>query len=240
MKTLIISDLHLSHRFDLARAEYLIELLSAADRVVLNGDFWDNHATTFEQFINSPWKILFPILKSRKTIYIFGNHDRPQDADSRVELFSDLQANHWQLRDGELKLHIEHGHHILAKHRDSPSWVVTLFRVSLYDLWFRQPLERFLVTHQTEFMHRWHMGANQAELIESAAGIADDLLITGHTHLPISDPERKFVNLGYINFGLSYYVLVENGKAYFIKESYLPERRLISKVNLLHSKKVVK
>lgn len=239
MKTLIISDLHLSHRFDVPRAEYLIELLSEADRVILNGDFWDNHATTFDRFVNSPWKLLFPMLKSRKTIYLFGNHDRPEDSDERVKLFSAVQANHWQLRDGELRLHIEHGHHILAKHRDSPKWVATLFRMSGYDTWFRTPLERYLVTSDSMFLHQWHMGKNQAELIDKSALFPEDVLVTGHTHLPMADPEHTFVNLGYINYGHSYYVLIENGQGYFIKEKYLPKRQLLSKVNVLSSKKSI-
>ncbi len=239
MRTLIISDLHLSNRFDAPRAEYLISLLSTADRVILNGDFWDNHATTFDRFVRSPWKMLFPLLKSRNTIYIYGNHDRPQDSDHRVDLFSTVQANHWQLRDGKLRLHIEHGHHLLAKHHDSPNWVVSLFRVSLYDLWFRQPLERFLVKRGSEHLHRWHMGKNQLELQTTAAALADEILVTGHTHLPTFDPTQQYVNLGYINHGLSYYVSVENEQAYFIKESYLPERVLHSKKNLLASKKLV-
>lgn len=239
MKTVIISDLHLSHRFDAGRAAYLVELLSEADQVILNGDFWDNHSTTFDQFLASDWKLLFPILKRRHTIYIYGNHDREQDSDERVSLFSDIQTNHWQLRDGSLRLHIEHGHHILAKHHDSPNWMVTLFRVSLYDVWFRQPLERFLVSRDQKFLHQWHMGDNQAELLTKAQSIPDDLLITGHTHLPSSQPDKKFVNLGYINHGLSYYVIVENGQASYVKESYLPSRRVISKENLLRSKKVL-
>lgn len=238
MKTLIISDLHLSHRFDFARAEYLIDLLGSADRVILNGDFWDNHATTFDRFVHSPWKMLFPILKSRHTIYLYGNHDRPQDSDERVALFSDIQANHWQLHDGKLHLHIEHGHQLLAKHHDSPDWIVTLFRVSLYDVWFRTPLERLLVTKNSMFLHRWHMGESQAELITKSAAFTDELLVTGHTHLPIFDAQHEFVNMGYINHGLSYYVWVENGQGFFIKEQYLPKRTLLAKENLLSSMKV--
>lgn len=240
MKTLIISDLHLSHRFDPDRAEYLIDLVSSVDQVIINGDFWDNHATSFDAFIHSPWKMLFPLLKSKHAIYLYGNHDRPQDADRRVELFSEKQANHWQLRDGNLRLHIEHGHHILAKHHDSPNWIVTLFRVTLYDVWFRQPLERFLVTRNQNFLHTWHMGKNQAEMIAHARQHSDDLVITGHTHLPISDPEDKYVNLGYINHGVSYYVLVEDGQAFFINETYLPTRKRIATIDLLSSKKVLK
>lgn len=235
MKTLIISDLHLSDRFDLQRAEYLVELLISADQVILNGDFWDNHACTFDKFIHSPWKVLFPILKSRDTVYIYGNHDRQQDSDERVALFSKVQANHWQLRNGSLRLHIEHGHHILAKHHDSPNWLVTLYRVSLYDVWFRQPLEHFLVSSGSELFHRWHMGSSQAELIKKAASIQEDYLVTGHTHLPKLDSEQKFINLGYINHGLSYYVEVADGNAYFIKESYFPKRKLLSKQNVLKS-----
>jgi predicted phosphodiesterase len=81
------------------------------------------------------------------------------------------------------------------------------------------------------------MGSSQSELIAKAETFDDDLVITGHTHLPISDPAHKFVNIGYINHGLSYYVLVENGKASFIKEQYLPERQLLAKENLLNQSK---
>ena len=39
MKILVISDLHLTTRFDQKKCEFLEKLISRADKVIINGDF---------------------------------------------------------------------------------------------------------------------------------------------------------------------------------------------------------
>ena len=73
MKTIIFSDTHIGKRCDRRRFEYLKKIISDADRVIINGDFRD-HVVKSDKFMNSKWKELFPLLKSKKTIFIYGNH----------------------------------------------------------------------------------------------------------------------------------------------------------------------
>jgi predicted phosphodiesterase len=234
MKTIVVSDLHLSHRFDRVRCEYLESLFAEADQVIINGDFWDNHATTFDHFVRSKWQRLFPLLLAKRSIYIFGNHDRRRDSDERVTLFSVKQTDQHELRSGKLRLHIEHGHLLLDDHQDAPDWVVSLFRTAKYDYWFRTPVENVLVNQNNDLLHRWHMGDNQQEMMVKAAQRTDvHLVVTGHTHLPHFSPDQKYANIGYINHGIAYYLIVEDGKAWYVKERYRPIRQIQEKTSLL-------
>ncbi len=42
MRILVISDTHLTHKFDQRKFEYLLSIISQADKVIINGDFWDS------------------------------------------------------------------------------------------------------------------------------------------------------------------------------------------------------
>ena len=65
-KTLVISDLHLTTASDPKKFRFLKKLISSFDRVIINGDLWCVYTDTFDQFINSDWQRLFPLLKSKK------------------------------------------------------------------------------------------------------------------------------------------------------------------------------
>ena len=118
MKTLIISDTHLYHVFDKRKFFLLKKLFSSVDQVILNGDFWDGYRTTFDTFVSSPWKELFPLLKKKGAIYIYGNHDRKNFSDERTSLFSIIQKSNHLLTVDKQTYHIEHGH-LLHKPIDS-------------------------------------------------------------------------------------------------------------------------
>ncbi len=76
MKTIIFSDAHLTNRFDEPTYRFLENMILSADKIIINGDFWDGEVVSFNQFINSKWQKLFPLLLERKAVYIYGNHDR--------------------------------------------------------------------------------------------------------------------------------------------------------------------
>jgi predicted MPP superfamily phosphohydrolase len=88
MQTLIFSDTHLTKGFNRKKYEFLREIIEPVDRVIINGDFWDGYLTSFDKFVNSEWQKLFPLLKEKQTIYLYGNHDKTKWCDSRVNLFS--------------------------------------------------------------------------------------------------------------------------------------------------------
>jgi len=95
MKYIIFSDTHLGKDYEEKRALFLKEVIKDCDKVIIAGDFWEGLQITFDQFINSPWKELFPYLKKKNTVYIYGNHDPKGSCDERVSLFSSKQAQQY-------------------------------------------------------------------------------------------------------------------------------------------------
>ena len=110
MKTLVISDTHLDTTFDEKKYAFLRSIIERADRVILNGDFWEGITISFDDFIKSEWKSLFPLLKQKQTIYLYGNHDRKEYNDERVQLFSAAQGDSHILKEENTTYHIQHGH----------------------------------------------------------------------------------------------------------------------------------
>ncbi len=46
-----------------------------------------------------------------------------------------------------------------------------------------------------------------------AAELPDNqILVAGHTHAPEFSPEKRYINTGFINFGLAYYLNIQNRK----------------------------
>jgi len=97
MTILVFSDTHLTHRFNKKKFLFLSRIIKKADKVIINGDFWDGHISSFHRFINSKWSMLFKLLKQKKTVYIYGNHDRKEYCDSRVSSFSTIQTTHYKI-----------------------------------------------------------------------------------------------------------------------------------------------
>lgn len=213
MKTLIFSDTHLLPFFDQKKANFLIKIINSADRIIINGDFWDGDLWSFDEFIKSPWKQLFPLLKSKKTIYIYGNHDKISKNDARVELFSDEQMLEVRLTYGKRTFIITHG--------------------DQYDLtfhkWFKNPLGKLLV-HSKLFLYTimlgeailmrfWDKRISQKRLrwineeiknqMESRS-FSNTWTVCGHTHSAEIDLENQFVNSGFVRAGLGQYLTIND------------------------------
>ena len=89
MKYLVFSDTHLTPKFDHRKFSVLKEAIDQADRAVICGDFWEGFGNSFDDFVSSKWsETLFPLLKKKKTVYLYGNHDKKEYANDRVSLFS--------------------------------------------------------------------------------------------------------------------------------------------------------
>lgn len=205
MKTLIVSDVHLYHVFDEKKFLFLKELFSSADRIILNGDFWDAYRTTFDAFVSSPWKELFPILRRKNTVYIYGNHDRKPYSDKRVSLFSATQKDNYLLAVGKQVYHIEHGH-LLQKPIDHlyPIPKKTLYYVAN----ILQRLEHILI----------RMGNPHLPILKKENEKMKEKLrmkkfpywyVCGHTHYAEIDNENKFANSGFIQFNKASYLIVD-------------------------------
>lgn len=216
MKTLVVSDLHLTHVFDEKKYLFLENLFSSYDRIILNGDFWDGFSTTFDRFVASKWSRLFPLLINKGTIYLFGNHDIKEYSDERVALFSTIQNEYYLIEEGLEKYHIEHGH-ILEPGVDG---LIRLSRTLLKYINFSTHLvENILV----------RLGSPQNIIMEQANKAIKGKLkkkqfphwyLCGHTHVAEYDGKNKFANSGFVQYGKATYLVIDSSGIELKKERY--------------------
>ncbi len=217
MRILIVSDLHLTSRFEKRRFDYLKELFSSVDRIILNGDFWDGYRTTFDKFISSKWSSLFPLLKVKGAIYLYGNHDQKRYSDNRVSLFSSIQKDNFLLAVGKNIYHIEHGHllspTIDTKHPYLPKKTFTLISI------ITQSLEHMLI--RVKQPHTFFIKGKNAKIKQKLKDKKHPFwYICGHTHFAEVDRENKFANSGSIQFGEASYLIVDNNEIVLKSERY--------------------
>jgi len=227
MKTIIFSDTHLSDRFEQKKFDYLYGVINSADKVIINGDFWDYYRCDFDNFMKSSWKNLFPLLKSKKASYLFGNHDHQEFADQRINLFSVKQGTIESVNLSEnQKLLIRHGEDLCPGFED---------RFFSTDFWKK-------VNKKTSMFERMNkigdigskfVGVDFYNLVQKAmrtqSRIKDyiesnlknnELFIFGHTHSPDFSLDDRYVNIGFINAGFANYLKIEDGKLDLVKEKY--------------------
>jgi predicted phosphodiesterase len=212
MKYLIFSDTHLTPKFDAKKFGALKKAIDQADRVFINGDFWEGFVCTFDEFVASHWsKTLFPLLKKKKTIYMYGNHDKESWANSKVSLFSDKQYKQYNFKSGKYTYHIEHGDLILVL-PDLP-W------------FFRVPLERvenFIFKVLGKFFIRLAYTQFNDHIKKKMVGKykENEFLITGHSHFAEINLEKRYLNSGFNNYGISQVLYIEDGKATAVENRY--------------------
>lgn len=208
MKTLIISDLHLTPQFDLKKFEFLLEIIQSADQVIINGDFWEGLLFSFDDFINSDWKQLFPLLKAKQTIYIYGNHDKKNLSDDRVNMFSVEQKMRHRLYVGELVFVIVHGHQF------NPFFnrIFHPIKLPLFVLKALMIHERRLLTLFKNNYIKLHYRVYNKEIKGKIKNRLrkNEFLICAHTHAAELDTANKFINTGLIDHGLAQYLIVDN------------------------------
>lgn len=215
-KVVIFSDTHLSHRSDPAQLKFIERAIGPADRVIINGDFWDYGETTFGEFVNSSWKQLFPLLKKRKAIYLYGNHDLEKACDQRVELFSVKQGDHCLIETTKQQLLVRHGH-LLAPSRDvamprvfaNPPMLKLGNGINL--LGVNLALKSYLNLFQIR---------NRLMKKLSSSFQNNQLLVCGHSHLAEYNLEKKYINNGVIRWGLGQYLKVEDGQLNLVRSRY--------------------
>src|SRR3989338_10652126 len=204
MRTIIFSDSHLTEKFDLLKFNFLTRIIELADKVVINGDFWDGYVTSFDRFVNSEWKKLFPLLKSKKTIYLYGNHDSSDLSDARVNLFSSFQDTSYFIKSGDFNFKIEHGHNFVQY--SDKKWPLVLVR---------------LITIFYNLNHFIKFRFQKKQLLELYRDLninfkkrftAENFLITGHTHGAEISLAKRFANSGFIQWGYGSYLVLEDGK----------------------------
>ncbi len=218
MKLLVISDTHLTDQFNEKKYQVLHSLISDADQVLLNGDFWEGFETTFDQFITSPWNNLFPLLKQKNTIYIYGNHDKESFSDERRSLFCVQTAEAMTIESGEKRFIFEHGHNYCKMIDEKlgterfPRWAST---VATYIQ------DKMIRNYGPDLMRRLFHTLNK-DIHKNVKGTLkpNDIFVCGHTHVSEYSPHLQFLNTGFINYGLAQYATIQNGVVRFEQQKY--------------------
>lgn len=221
MSIIVISDTHLTEKFNKRKFEKLRFIINQADQVVLNGDFWDGYQTEFDSFYNSQWSKLFPLLKSKKTIYIFGNHDKKNFSDDRIKDFCDIATNEFTIETPKHKLRFEHGHERVWKvdrklGLNRPSKLISIGSERVQSLLLRSfGMKAFCLI----------FGKMNTALKKSVrkSGLHDSntFHFFGHVHIAELDLKNNFINTGVFNHGHAQYAVVDaEGKIKAFREKY--------------------
>jgi predicted phosphodiesterase len=213
MKYLIFSDTHLTPKFDARKFAFLKEAVSQSDQVVINGDFWEGFSNTFDAFVTSEWSTtLFPLLKKKKAVYLYGNHDKEAKCDKRTSLFSDKQAHSYSFKSGDKTFIVRHGNDDVT--------LPDLPKAAFYVL---ETLEDVLVkVFSIVFLKIAYGWMNNKIKVENKAKLKkNEVLIIGHTHLAEVDLKNNFVNAGFNKHGVGQYVFVEDGVVTPVRRKYL-------------------
>ncbi len=227
MKTLIFSDTHLSRVFDPLQFNYLKRIISAADLVIINGDFWDRSQGTFDQFMNSRWQPLFPLLKSRLAIYVFGNHDKRKWTDTRVNEFSVLQCQSIRIQNEVNQLLVMHGQSVSPQFdryilkdplRAICGWIGNRLEATGLDLFGKRSLTIGAVVNKSLRNY-----ARQS-LREN------EILICGHSHLAEYNFDAKFINSGINKDGVGQYIMVDEHNINFVEEFYRAPKAILEHI----------
>lgn len=224
MKILIFSDSHFHKEFEEKKFTFLKRIISQADQVVIAGDFWEARLMTFEEFVHSSWNKLFPLLKNKKTIYVYGNHDKKEFSDSRVSLFSDIQTEQYRFTSGGKTFVVEHGNrHNLKIFRQLHSLGLgNIFKSKFVIKWIHTKLEKFLIrTYGKNFLKKNFKKYNTEIKIQTQKEfINGEIYICGHTHAAEIDLEHNFINTGIIRHGLAQYVVIDGNDITLHEEWY--------------------
>lgn len=224
MKTIIISDLHLTSKFNKRTFSFLKELIESADRVIINGDFWDSYVTSFDKFVNSKWKALFPLLKERNTHYNYGNHDLKKDCDKRVNLFSVTQGDSLNFKVGDKELHIQHGNGLSPDIMEKHPYLNIRFLSNLFYKHTAFPLYNLLLRiSRGKFYHNNPQSRKTVDFLRSWAreNMGDDkILVCSHSHIGSIDWDNHFFSTGCIQNHWAEYLLIIDDEIYLKRHRY--------------------
>lgn len=215
MKTVVLSDTHLSSTFHPKKFEYLKNIIEDADRVVIAGDFWDGFSISFNNFVESKWQKLFPYLLEKNAVYLYGNHDREEWCDERVSLFSVEQGMETVIGVNGREYHIAHGHTIFEPFEIWPEVNSKLIlRVASYINVLRRMF-------WAESLPKEGSAINTPMIQWATSNLSEDqILICGHSHYPQIDIAKKFINSGFIGLGYASHVLIDADSPKIVTQRY--------------------
>ena len=216
MKYLIFSDSLLSDTFDINKFNFLKNIISISDRVIINGDFWEGYDFTIEEFINSKWNKLFKLLIAKKAIYLFGNHDKKEYSNNKVKEFSVRQLQKLTIKSENKTFYLEHGDKIV------PLWDKYFKRMPRIINKILYYLERnaFLLLG-IKGVGILYKKFNEKMIKKVAKKLKkNEFLVCGHSHFMEFDEKNHFINSGIIKHGIGQYITIEDGEIEMHNEKY--------------------
>ncbi len=210
MKTLVISDMHLTSQFEERKFIFLNKLFRSFDKIIINGDFWEGYLSSFDAFYTSGWNALFTILKNTRTIYILGNHDARELADAeKLRPIFETITDQLTFVDNGKKFHIEHGHRLLPFNPEHVDVSDPTFQRNVH---FANFIERNLIT-VLGTNYQYVSRSFNRKIREKAQQLYSDIdmFICGHTHSQELNLKHAFANSGVVKFGIAQYLVIEDG-----------------------------
>jgi predicted phosphodiesterase len=214
----------LSTKFNKKLFSALTELISKSDRVIINGDFWEGLAIKFDDFVKSDWSKLFPLLKQKDAVYVYGNHDHRMYSDDRVMRFCSQAVNEYVLETPSRKYLFRHGHEFLfpkhsekylLKHKQQAGTRLRKLRLAVADVVQQGGFGLFGPKILPSFIN--YMPAMERRSI----GAPEQVLVCGHTHRPYINKKTGFLDIGFFNFGWANYMEIdETGNYKLISRRY--------------------
>jgi len=226
MKIIVFSDVHLSHRFNQRKFDYLEKLIKSADKVIINGDFWDYFRCNFRTFVKSQWKKLFNLLKEKETIYILGNHDKRQWLNKDVFLFSQTHLESYELKVGKFTYVFKHGHQYAPRLSESfPNLPLRKLNQKFHLLTIQSYIENNgyrLIGKRIYALFPKKGLINNAKMKRAVVEKFKDneILVAGHSHYAQYLPKERFINVGCISNHYASHLVIEGGKVELVEDEY--------------------
>lgn len=199
---LVLSDLHLTKRFEKGKEAYLTNLIKKYKNIVLNGDFYEAMLYSKQDLIKAGYGKLFKLLKSKNTYYLPGNHDPVEYSKPVAESFSSNIADFVKLNLGGFKYHIEHGH-LLCRNEKKPNPL--RFKIKYY---LFHPIQKYLPVSTFTVGSLWNRKVLKSRHLHPQIK-DDEILVCGHTHVKVFDLKKKYVDLGRTQFGSGNYAVID-------------------------------
>ncbi|HRN71089.1 MAG TPA: metallophosphoesterase family protein [Candidatus Woesebacteria bacterium] len=218
MNILVFSDTHLNLPFEEKKFNFLKDLINKSDKVIINGDFWEGYFISFKQFLDSPWKNLFHLLKQKQAVYIFGNHDRERFSTEEISAFSTIQTNKYSLKFQDKTYIFEHGNRIVPLENGD---VAVSGKPNIMTQ-IADQIEKYIIKTGGALYQKglYHYNKQIKEKIRLELKY-NEIFVCGHTHCAEVDEKNKFINTGIIKHGLAQYMFITNGAAIPKQERYL-------------------
>ena len=212
MRTIVISDLHLTEKFIPKKFKFLHTLISSCDRLVVNGDLWCGSSTTFEKFLSSRWRELFTLMLSKHTVYIPGNHDHQDFIDDRYKLFATSLSKNLTLKNNNTEFFVSHGHQFTKlTYKKNINVQIAIKLHKLKRAYFTPAnliMNKFLALRKIRKLFYMY----NRLIFKKAKRISgrDVIFVIGHTHLPEFRPDKGYINTGFISSGHAWYLEISD------------------------------